>query len=183
MSQWNIESPTTEYYDHQTPGIEAVIKEVLDTPEVALDTETTGLVTWKDIPLYWSLAFGNRRMTLNVSALHKFRECFADPTKRWLFANAKFDVHMLANVGVNFAGKLVDTTVMHALLYEERSHGLKDMNLHLFGWQWQDFQDTFGKITKLNTPEMIIRTAEATNFPLLCEYAANDAWGNSPGLP
>jgi DNA polymerase-1 len=177
MSQWNIESPTTEYYDHQTPGIEAVIKEVLDTPEVALDTETTGLVTWKDIPLYWSLAFGNRRMTLNVSALHKFRECFADPTKRWLFANAKFDVHMLANVGVNFAGKLVDTTVMHALLYEERSHGLKDMNLHLFGWQWQDFQDTFGKITKLNTPEMIIRTAEATNFPLLCEYAANDAWG------
>lgn len=174
---WNIESPTTEYYDHQTPGLDAVIREVIDIKEVAIDTETTGLVTWKDFPLYWSLAWGGRRMTLNVSALHKFKEAFADQNKRWIFANAKFDVHMLANIGVSFAGKLVDTQVMHALLYEERPHGLKDMNLHLFGWVWQDFQDTFGKITKANTPEMIIRTAEAQNFPLLCEYAANDAWG------
>lgn len=177
MSQWNIESPTTEYYDHETPGLDAVIREVIDTKEVAIDTETTGLVVWKDVPLYWSLAWGGRRMTLNVSALHKFKEAFADPNKRWIFANAKYDAHILANVGVNIAGKLIDTCVMHALLYEERPHGLKDMNLHLFGWVWQDFQDTFGKINKTNTPSMIIGRAQAENFPLLCEYAANDSWG------
>jgi DNA polymerase-1 len=116
-------------------------------------------------------------MTLNVSALHKFKEAFADPRKRWIFANAKYDAHIFANVGVHFAGKLIDICVMHALLYEERPHGLKDINLHLFGWVWQDFQDTFGRITKDNTSEMIIRRAEAENFPLLCEYAANDSWG------
>lgn len=177
MVQWNIDSPTTEYYDHQTPGLESVIREVADTRKVALDTETTGLVLWKDVPLYWSLAFGNRRVALNVSALHKFKGVFADPSKQWIFANAKYDTHILANVGVSLAGQLVDTQVMHALLYEEKPHGLKDMNLHLFGWQWQDFQDTFGKITKDNSPETIIRKAEAQDFPLLCEYAANDSWG------
>lgn len=177
MAEWKIDSPNTEYYDHQTPGLEAVINEVMATPEVAIDTETTGLVNWKDVPLYFSLAWGNRRMTLNVSALHYFANAFADKNKRWLFANAKYDAHILANVGVNIAGKLVDTTVMHALLYEERPHGLKDMNMHLFGWKWQDFEDTFGKIGKKNSATDVIRRAEQENFPLLCEYAANDAWG------
>lgn len=178
MSEWNIDSPTTEYYDHQTRGLDAIIREVIDTPEVAIDTETTGLVNWKDVPLYWSLAWGKqRRMTLNVSVLHHFAEAFAAPDKRWLMANAKYDTHILANVGVSIAGDLIDTCVMHALLYEERPHGLKDMNLHLFGWKWQDFQDTFGKISKTNSPETMIRRAERENFPLLCEYAANDAWG------
>jgi DNA polymerase I-like protein with 3'-5' exonuclease and polymerase domains len=177
MTQWNIEAPTTEYYDHNSPGLDAVIREVIATPEVAIDTETTGLVVWKDVPLYWSLAWGTRRMTLNVSVLHHFAEAFADPSKRWLFANAKYDKHILANVNSQIAGKLVDTQVQHALLYEEQSHRLKDMNQHLFGWKWQDFQDTFGKITKAFSPTDLIRTAEANNFPLLCEYAANDAWG------
>lgn len=177
MSQWNIESPKTEYYDYQTPGLDQVIREVDAAHEVAIDTETTGLVVWKDVPLYWSLAWGTRRVTLNVSALPMFMNVFANPNKRWIMANAKYDAHILANVGIILAGKLVDICVMHALLYEERSHGLKDINLHLFGWQWQDFQDTFGKISKTNSPENIIRTAEQQNFPLLCEYAANDAWG------
>lgn len=177
MSQWNIESPTTEYYDHNSRDLESIVREVIDTPEVAIDTETTGLVVWKDVPLYWSLAWGSRRMTLNVSVLHHFQKAFADSNKRWIFANAKYDAHILANVGVNIAGKLVDTQVQHALLYEEQSHRLKDMNQHLFGWKWQDFQDTFGKITKLFSPTDLIRKAEAENFQLLCEYAANDAWG------
>lgn len=177
MAEWNIDAPATEYYDHTTPGIESVIREVIAAPEVAIDTETTGLVVWKDVPLYWSLAWGQRRMTLNVSALHLFAEAFADPHKRWILANAKYDAHILANVGVHIAGHLIDICVMHALLYEERSHGLKDINQHLFGWKWQDFQDTFGKITKTFSPTALIRKAEAENFPLLCEYAANDAWG------
>ena len=177
MSEWNINAPTTEYYDHQTHGLDSVIREVIAAPEVAIDTETTGLVTWKDVPLYWSLAWGNRRMTLNVSALPYFTEAFADPSKRWIMANAKYDTHILANFNVHIAGKLVDTQVQHALLYEERPHGLKEMNQHLFGWKWQDFQDTFGKITSTFSPTDLIRRAETENFQLLCEYAANDAWG------
>jgi DNA polymerase-1 len=83
----------------------------------------------------------------------------------------------LANVGIAIGGSLVDIQVMHALLYEERSHKLKDINEDLFGWKWADFQDTFGKIGKKQSAEEMIRKAERENFSLLVEYAANDAWG------
>jgi len=116
-------------------------------------------------------------MTLNVSALPYFEEVFRMPNKRWIFANAKYDAHILANVGVHIAGELADIQVQHALLYDDRSHTLKDINEELFGWRWADFQDTFGKITKKQSAEERIRRAEKENFPLLIEYAANDAWG------
>jgi DNA polymerase-1 len=177
MVEWNISAPTTEYYDHSSQNLHKIVAEVAATPEVAIDTETTGIVTWLDLPLYWSLAWGTRRMTLNVSALPYFEEVFKMPNKRWIFANAKFDAHILANVGINIAGELADIQVQHALLYEERSHSLKDINEELFQWKWADFQDTFGKISKTQSAEERIRRAENENFSLLVEYAANDAWG------
>lgn len=177
MVEWNISAPTTEYYDHASPNLASVIQEVINTLTVSIDTETTGLNITGDYPLYWSLAWGNRRMTLNASILHHFAEAFNDPKKRWVFANAKYDTHILANVGIGIAGSLIDTQVMHALLYEERSHRLKDMAEHILNWRWADFEDTFGKIGKTQTPIARIKKAEAENFQLLAEYAANDAWG------
>jgi DNA polymerase-1 len=171
--------PTAEYFAPEDSGFSALIQEVKDTPELALDTETTGLINWKDLPLYWSLSWGNRRITMNSSTLHYFHEAFADANKTWIFANAKYDAHILANAGIHIAGRLACTQVMHSLLYEDSSHKLKDMAIHLLGWRWKDFQDTFGKISKKtgNTAESLIRRAERENFPLLVEYAANDAWG------
>jgi DNA polymerase-1 len=170
MSRWNVNMPDAEFVgvnDIGSPQFTAVVNEVVAQP----------LSSWVDVPLYWSLAWGHRRLTLDIGVLRCFAAAFADPRKTWLFANAKFDAHMLANVGVQFAGRLVDVQVMHALLYEERSHALKDIAMHLLQWRWRDFQDTFGKITNDNTAEMLIRRAERENFPLLVEYAANDAWG------
>ncbi len=180
---WNIDVPTADYYDlsHQ-PGLTAaplehLVREIEDNKEVAIDTETTGLVKWKDIPLYWSLAWGERRCTVHARALPAFRKIFSDPNRSWVFANAKYDTHILANVGIQLAGELVDTQVMHALLYEDSSHKLKDMAKDILGWRWSDFQDTFGKINAKQSAEDVIRKAERENFPLLVEYAANDAWG------
>jgi len=186
MTGWNIDIPKTEYYGMRpgegvdkidTWALQALVAELLQTPVIAIDTETTGLNKMESLPLYWSLAWGTRRATLHICVLPWFRKVFEDPTKWWLFANAKFDMHMLANVGVYFAGKIIDTAVMHALLYEEKQHGLKYMCKHLKGWVWGDFQDTFGKIGKLQSAKALIERAEATNFDLLVEYAGNDAWG------
>jgi len=177
MAGWNISLPDSEYFDHESPGLQNLINEVAAQKELAIDTETTGLIRWKDLPLYWSLAWGERRVTLNASTLHFFKAVFDDPSKRWILANAKYDAHILANVGILFAGELADTQVMHALLYEERSHRLKDMAIHLLGWRWSDFQDTFGKIGKRQSASDVIKKAEHENFNLLVEYAANDAWG------
>lgn len=198
---WNVDLPTTQYVAHDLPTLalgsgstqprvdprcfirvgsmehQNLVNEIKANRHVAIDTETTGLVKWRDVPLYWSLAWGERRCTLHIGALASFLEAFADPNKEWVMANAKYDTHMLANVGVHIAGRLVDTQVMHTLLYEDRPHDLKSMAKHILEWEWADFKDTFGKITKKNTPEDIIRTAEAQNMPLLVEYAANDAFG------
>lgn len=181
MQEWSVSSPRAEYFDHQTEGLDALVREVIATPELAIDTETTGLIIWKDMPLYFSLAWGERhngrRITLNISALPYFAEAFANPYKRWIFANAKYDAHILANFGTLLAGQLIDIQVMHQLLYEDHPHNLKYINSHLFGWKWADFQDTFGKIGKKQSAEELIRKAERENFDLLVEYAANDAWG------
>jgi DNA polymerase-1 len=186
MTGWNIDVPTTDYYGpwpgepmhkFDADALQALVNELQAQPLIAIDTETTGLTVWKDLPLYWSLAWGNRRCTLHAGMLHYFKDVFADPTKWWVMANAKYDTHILANVGTFFAGQLVDTQVQHALLYEDKPHGLKFMSKHILGWTWGDFQDTFGKIGKRQSAEDVIRKAEREDFPLLVEYAANDAWG------
>ncbi len=176
---WNVDLPSTEYYSHNDghDRIQTLINEVAAHKEVAIDTETTGLMKWRDIPLYWSMAWQGRRCTLHASIIPYFQQLFADTKKTWIFANAKYDMHMLANVGVRFDGIIHDTQVMHSLLYEDKPHRLKFMAQHLLGWTWADFQDQFGKITNTNSPEHIIRRAEAENMGLLIEYAANDAWG------
>ena len=185
--QWNIHIPAAEYYDIQeVPGyttgpVEQLIRALEDADEIAIDTETTGLVRWKDIPLYWSVAWGNRRATVHARTLPLFRSVFQDRSKRWLLADAKYDMHILANVGILLAGPVVDIQVMHALLYEDRPHGLKDIAGHILGWKWSDFQNTFGKIGKKQSAEDVIRKAEVENFNLLIEYAANDAWGTLEG--
>jgi len=185
--QWNISIPTAEYYDvcelsgKTTGPLEQLIQALEGAAEIAIDTETTGLVVWRDLPLYFSLAWDNRRATIHAKALPLFRGIFADRSKRWLLANAKYDMHILANVGIELAGTIVDIQVMHALLYEDRPHGLKDIASHVLGWKWSDFQDTFGRINKKQSAEDVIRKAEAENFNLLVEYAANDAWGTLEG--
>lgn len=142
---WNIDLPSAEWFDMNTPShkLEALINEVIDTKEVSLDTETTGLNVSKDIPLYWSLSWGERRIALQAGLMHRFTPAFQDPDKWWIYANAKFDRHMQAQIGIDVKGKLVDIQVMHALIYEEQPHGLKSIAKSILGWGWRDFFDTF----------------------------------------
>lgn len=179
MPGWNINLPTTEYLDLPVDAmrLQEVIREVSAQPFIAIDTETTGLVIWKDLPLYWSLAWPGKRMTLHAGLLHHFNDVFSNPNITWVFANAKYDMHILANVGVTISGKVVDVQVMHSLLYEDTSHRLKDIAKHILGWTWAGFEDQFGKIGARQSAEDVIRRAERENMSLLIEYAANDAWG------
>lgn len=175
---WNIDMPTTRYYsgDSGHDAIQGLVNEVMASKKVAIDTETTGLSKWADIPLYWSLAWGNNRATLRADVLQYFQEPFNCPDITWLLANAKFDMHMLANFGFSVAGNWWDIQVMHALLYEDKPHRLKFIANHILSWTYADFQDQFGKIGKKQSAEELIFRAERENFDLLVEYAANDAW-------
>lgn len=206
---WNIEMPDAEYFTLQHPGLDGLVREVADQKAIAIDTETDGLILHKCRPYYWSICWGDkgreRRITLPADTLGAFKRSFDDYEKKWVFANAKFDMHMLANLDIHPKGLLVDVQVMHALLFEEQPHGLKEIARTLLGWKWTDFTDTFGsmragicvcggskashfnqagvcKKTGCNTfrqvgPLDLLRRAEATNMNLLIDYAANDAYG------
>lgn len=195
---WNIALPDAHYYTRDDRRLEALVNEVLDQDVVAIDTETTGLKIWKDVPLFWSMAWGeHKRICMPIDTLDCFKDCFKDAGKRWVFANAKFDMHMLGNVGVDFAGDCVDTAVMHALLYEEESHALKDMAKKVLGWRWSDFFDTFKPLmlpdstkepkklksgmlsqpTRRETIQEMLMRCHRENLPLLVDYASNDAYG------
>lgn len=195
---WNIALPDAQYYALGDERFDGLIRELQDQDTIAIDTETTGLKVWKDMPLFWSLAWGpHKRICLTADTLPLFHDVFRDETKRWVFANAKFDMHMLANAGVDIAGDCVDTAVMHALLYEEESHSLKDMAKQILGWRWTDFFDTFNPLmvpdptkapktlksgalsqpTRRETIQEMLLRVHRDDLPKLVDYASNDAYG------
>jgi len=150
---WNIQLPDAEYYDLYSATLDGIVREVQDQKAVAIDTETDGLNIVECNPYYWSLSWTSengrdRRLTLNANAFPAFKHIFSDYERNWVFVNAKFDAHMMENGKHPIKGKLIDVSVMHALLYEEEPHGLKDMARVHLGWKWTDFSDTFGKIRK-----------------------------------
>jgi DNA polymerase-1 len=207
---WNIQLPDAEYYDLQSPGLDGIVREIRDQKSVAIDTETDGLSIVRCRPYYWSLSWTSengrdRRLSLKADAFPAFKDIFNDCNRNWVFVNAKFDAHMMANGGFPLRGKLVDVSVMHALLYEEDPHGLKDMARVHLGWKWTDFSDTFGKVRartcicggteashgpggnyckktgcmqfrQVNSLDMLEK-AERENPELLVDYTANDAYG------
>lgn len=183
---WNIELPPAEWFTPASPGLDALVREIEDHKLVAIDTETTGLDEIRDRVLYWSLSWRRgdvpgqeRRVCLRADVLHRFAHIFRDPNRRWALANAKYDMSLLGNMGHNLAGECADVATMHALLYEEAPHGLKEMSLQILGWSWASFEETFGKVDKKNPLDSIgrrLQRAEIECLQRLVEYAANDAY-------
>lgn len=178
---WNIQMPDASWYTRDTTGLESLIREIEDHRTVAIDTETTGLNYMKDFTLYWSLSWEqkdkpgfHRRVCLRSDVLPFFQHIFKDYDKEWCFANAKYDMHMLFNSGVDLRGKIFDTQVMHALLYEEAPHKLEYMARQILGWEWKD---DFKKGFKAEGPKDFLTRLEHEELSRLVEYASNDAYG------
>lgn len=110
---------------------------------IALDTETTGLDIMCDRVLFWSMATEDRRWCFPVSLLHFFSPLFHRTDITWCFANAKYDMHILCNMGVEIHGHIWDIIVMDALEDDTRPHGLKEQTFNAYGARWGDFKDLF----------------------------------------
>lgn len=119
-------------------------KEVLnsDSPVVALDTETTALYPRDGYVLGLSMSYkkkhGRYILTdvLSESAMQLIQQIL--DTKTLVFHNMKFDYKMLSyHLGLKFRRELVhDTMVLHYLLDENDTHGLKQLAL-----KYTDFGD------------------------------------------
>lgn len=175
---WNARLPPAEFIGLGDEKLDGLIREVAAQKEVALDTETTGLNISSDQPLFWSLSWDDkRRICLPAAALQLFQKpVFNNPDKDWIFANAKYDRHMLANAGIELKGRMVDTQVMHSLLYEESQHGLDFMGQQLLGWKWKDMFEGWDKKKMPRVGDFLMNMFD-TDPQKLIEYASNDAYG------
>lgn len=146
---WNM-IPTAEWVETEQQVLEMgqYLLSVGKTNRVAFDTETTGLRIDSDIPLMLSLSDGVRRFAMMADPwLHHpaVKEgILENPEIVKVGTNLKFDMHMLANVGIFIKGPVHDTLVMSWLHNENRfGHGLKDTAKDYCGIQMIEFKEIF----------------------------------------
>lgn len=136
-----------------------------------------------DLPFCVSFCDGNNSVTLYDSLENGYAEfrklnCwFLDPEIELIFHNAKFDMHMLANIKMKIVGKIHDTVVLAKIVNENRT------DFSLWGiaekrpWGIVKFEymvDAYKKLHKITDYRAIPRE-------LLSEYANADVW-NAFGL-
>jgi DNA polymerase-1 len=168
-------------------AVKQVVKDIKTAGVFALDTETTEIDlgrSSKHSPakhgriLVFSVAFNHGTgYCLDRKWLPYFEEVLLDPEIITMWANVKFDMHMLANHGYYVKGQKWDTLVMDSLFNENRAHGLKDCGRDYTTVDMQDFNDVFsyvpeGKKKRIKIP---LEVAYETMFQKLATYAAKDA--------
>jgi DNA polymerase-1 len=110
---------------------------------IAIDTETTGIQKLESRVLFWSMATEDRRFFLTDNLLGYFRPLLERKDVTWRLANAKFDRHMLANMGYEFQGPTWDIIDMDAMIDDTRPHGLKDQAWLSYQAKWGEFKELF----------------------------------------
>lgn len=146
---------------------------------LALDTETTGLSVVSDIPLFWSMSDGQDRWMFSLELImsESFHDLYSDPSRVWVMHNAKYDMHMLANVAVpELRGQVADTLVMGHMLDENRQTrgelDLKSQARDFLGIPMKPFSEVFGV---KNEGEIVHRLINAP-IELVAKYATLDAY-------
>lgn len=131
-----------------------------------------------DLPFCMSFCDGVNMITLydtlenNYAEFRKMAVMLEDPTIEKIWHNTKFDMHMLANIGIKMKGRLHDTVVMAKLANENRlSFKLMDIAKALPGGEvkFEYMVAGYKKDKKVGDYRQIPRE-------LLTEYANADVW-------
>lgn len=132
----------------------------------------------QDYPFCISICDGTNCYTLfdnidnNFAELKKLAPLFEDPSVEKIAHNTKFDMHMLANVGMRIIGKLHDTIVLCKLADENRkSFGLKELAATYDEGivMYEYMVDSYKIMNKVTDYRQIPRR-------LLAQYANADVW-------
>jgi len=111
--------------------IDDVLEDLKTYDTLSVDTETTGLKPYLGDRMF-SLIIGTGKYAYYFNfirypempleqvcterELRKLRKFFEDGTKRWILQNAKFDMHHMWQFGIELAGEVWDTMIMHRLV-------------------------------------------------------------------
>ena len=155
--------------------LEAVLREVAACPEFCFDTETTGFDIFNDRIVGLSLAVRpyeawyipfNESNTAEYAAL--IRPLFADEKIAKIGQNIKFDLMVLARLGVEIRGRLYDTMILHYLLDPESRHNMDALAMRYLNYRPISITSLIGKGARQLTMDMI-------SLERVAEYAAEDA--------
>lgn len=139
-----------------------LVGRALYEPEIAVDTETTGLDVYVDVIVGVSLTLPNEGgpegkhyyipfkptqadEALPSEAIQELKPLIETDTVGKVFHNALFDMAMFRRHGLTLRGLLWDTqTAMHVLNENEPSYRLKDLAPKYLGVQGDTFGELFG---------------------------------------
>lgn len=161
-----------------------LLERLANVPIYATDTETTGLSRSRDHVLFWSLSDGVDRWSLTRQQLPLFQRFLEDQSKQQVYANANFDAAMYYNSGVDVLkdGRLAfrrwDVVVMHALLYDNQLHGLKEIAKSILKLDMLSFKEVFGVLGAKSDNDMgaqLVGFYDTDPFRVI-NYQTLDSW-------
>ncbi|MBQ2843321.1 MAG: DNA polymerase I [Alistipes sp.] len=152
-----------------------VVAEVGRHAEFCFDTETTGFDIFNDRIVGLSLAvephkawyvpFSEATKAEYVAIL---KPLFEDETKAKIGQNIKFDLMVLRQIGIEVAGRLIDTMILHYLIDPESRHNMNALAERYLNYRPIEIETLIGRGAKQLTMDMV-------GVERVCEYAAEDA--------
>ncbi|HET8885600.1 MAG TPA: DNA polymerase [Salinimicrobium sp.] len=104
-----------------------------------------------------------------MEIIERLKPILQDPDTTFIAHNAKFEINVLRRYGINFTGKIVDTMVMHYVLYpHHKTHKLKVLSRQIFNYQQIEFNDiAIGKTKKE-------KTLKGVDVKVVSDYCCED---------
>ena len=168
-----IETTPHTYTLCDTPEkVAAAVEELSHATRLSFDTETTGFDYFGDRVVGVGLCAEPHKayyVPTNVAgAMDALRPLLENPEVEKVGHNIKFDIQMLRHEGVEVAGFLWDTMIMHYLLDPDGRHSLNHLSQTLLGYQPIEIESLIGRGTKQLTMDRVA-------VELVAPYCAEDA--------
>lgn len=156
-------------------ALRGLVRQLQGEPEICFDTETTGLDLFNDRIVGLSIAVRPHEAWY-ISFTPENTAAFAE-TVRPLFENGatvkvgqniKFDIMVLARLGIAVRGRKIDTMILHYLLDSESRHNMNYLAQRYLGYSPIAIETLIGRGARQLTMDQV-------NIGSVKEYAAEDA--------
>ena len=168
-------TPHTYHLVRELTELQALVAKLLNYEEFCFDTETTGFDHFSDRIVGLSLAVEPHEAWYvsftpeNTAAFTEaVRPLFENERTTKIAQNIKFDMMVLARLGVEVRGRKIDTMIVHYLLDPEARHNMDFLAERYLNYSPIRIETLIGKGTRQLTMDQV-------NIESVKEYAAEDA--------
>ena len=155
--------------------LQSLVAKLQGYKEICFDTETTGFDHFRDRIVGMSLAVEPHKAWYisftpeNTPAFAEaVRPLFENEAITKVAQNIKFDMMVLARLGIEVRGRLIDTMILHYLLDPESRHGMDFLAERYLRYSPIRIETLIGKGARQLTMDQV-------NIEAVKEYAAEDA--------